>query len=119
MLFTPLPQVDFQRVERTKCSVLASDETVTGGERLGSWRRRTLWPLQVGQGGLFSAAGLRWGQVLSMPHGSGKKGPSIFGKLDLGTDSPESWNRESKQEILAGEFQKVPEQKQGVWEAGC
>lgn len=48
-----------------------------------------------------------------------KKGPSIFGKLDLGTDSPESWNRESKQEILAGEFQKAPEQNQGVWEAGC
>lgn len=23
-----------------------------------------------------------------------KKGPSIFGKLNLGTDSPESWNRE-------------------------
>lgn len=48
-----------------------------------------------------------------------KKGPSIFGKLDLWTDSPESWNRESKKEILAGEFRKVPEQNQGVWEAGC
>lgn len=45
-----------------------------------------------------------------------KKVPSIFGNLDLGT---ESWTRESKQETAAGEFRKVREQKQGVWEAGC
>lgn len=94
MLFTPLPQVDSQRVERTECSILASHETVTRGQRLGSRRRRTLWPLQVGRGDLVQAAGLRWDQVLAMPHGSSKKGPSIFGKLNLGTDSPESWNRE-------------------------
>lgn len=54
-----------------------------------------------------------------MPHGSSKKGPSVSGKLNLGTESPESWKRESEQEILAGEFRKVPEQKQGIWEAGC
>lgn len=84
MLFTPLPQVDSQRVERTKRSILASNEAITPGERLSSQRRKTLWPLQVGRGGLVRAAGLRWGQVWAMPHDSSKKRSKHLWETEFG-----------------------------------